>query len=95
MWVNLSSRGLLHFIHLSHYCNFLTMLSGSTLCTFTFGGWSETHDVLGVADDADILYFIKSNGEEITRITKGNLKVSSSILGLIAFDGSDMNKSCL
>lgn len=73
-------------------CGFFT---SSTLGTFTFGVWSETHDVLGVADDADIIYFIKSNGEEITRITKGNLKVSSSIVGLIASDDSDMNSSCL
>ncbi|KAL6965044.1 hypothetical protein U1Q18_036101 [Sarracenia purpurea var. burkii] len=67
---------------------------GSSLGAFTVGIWSENHDVLGVAND-DMLYFIKSNGEEITRITKRNLKVSSSIVGLIAPDDFDMNKSCL
>ncbi|KAL6961808.1 hypothetical protein U1Q18_045201 [Sarracenia purpurea var. burkii] len=67
---------------------------GSSLGAFTVGIWSENHDVLGVAND-DMLYFIKANGEEITRITKRNLKVSSSIVGLIAPDDFDMNKSCL
>ncbi|XP_057462570.1 MAG2-interacting protein 2-like isoform X2 [Actinidia eriantha] len=72
-------------------CGFFT---NGSLGTFTFGIWSEFHDVLGVADDAGMLYFIKANGEEITRITKRILKVSSPIVGLIAPDGSD-NKSCL
>ncbi|CAL5411104.1 unnamed protein product [Camellia sinensis] len=56
--------------------------------------WSESHDVLGVVDDTDILYFTKANGEEITRITKKHLKVSLPIMGLIVHDSSDMNKSC-
>ncbi|PSS04479.1 MAG2-interacting protein [Actinidia chinensis var. chinensis] len=72
-------------------CGFFT---NGSLGTFTVGIWSEFHDVLGVADDASMLYFIKANGEEITRITKRILKVSSPIVGLIAPDGSD-NKSCL
>ncbi|PSS32975.1 MAG2-interacting protein [Actinidia chinensis var. chinensis] len=72
-------------------CGFFT---NGSLGTFTFGIWSEFHDVLGVADDAGMLYFIKANGEEITRITKRILKVSSPIVGLIAPDGSD-NKTCL
>ncbi|KAI7984708.1 hypothetical protein LOK49_LG14G00528 [Camellia lanceoleosa] len=67
----------------------------SSLGSFTFGIWSESHDVLGVVDDTDILYFIKANGEKITRITKKHLKVSLPIMGLIVHDSSDMSKSCL
>lgn len=69
--------------------------SGSNLVTFTTGAWSEIHDVLGVMDDTDTLYFIKSNGEEITRILKRHLKVSSPIINLIANDDSDVGRSCL
>ena len=76
-------------------CNFCFVQSGSSLGSFTFGIWSESHDVLGVVDDTDILYFIKANGEEITKITKKHLKVALPIMGLIVHDSSDMNKSCL
>ncbi|XP_028099508.1 MAG2-interacting protein 2 [Camellia sinensis] len=71
------------------------LFTSSSLGSFTSGIWSESHDVLGVVDDTDILYFIKANGEEITRITKKYLKVSLPIAGLIVHDSSDMNKSCL
>ncbi|XP_059628990.1 MAG2-interacting protein 2 [Cornus florida] len=73
-------------------CGFFT--SGS-LGTFLFGTWSESHDILGVADDTNTLYFIKANGEEITRISKRHLKVSSPIIGLILQDDADTNNSCL
>ncbi|KAI8028027.1 MAG2-interacting protein 2 [Camellia lanceoleosa] len=36
-------------------------MPGTSLSSFTFGIWSESHDVLGVVDDTDILYFIKAN----------------------------------
>ncbi|KAJ4841236.1 hypothetical protein Tsubulata_022373 [Turnera subulata] len=51
--------------------------------TFTCGVWSESHDVLGVIDDSDTLYFIKANGEEIRRIGKRQLKISLPIVGVI------------
>ncbi|GLT41517.1 hypothetical protein SLA2020_155740 [Shorea laevis] len=69
--------------------------TGGSLGSFTFGAWSESHDILGVADDSDILYFIKANGEEITRITRRHLKVSVPVIGLIARDDTDGQKSCL
>lgn len=62
---------------------------------FICGTWSEAHDVLGVVDDSDDIYFLKANGEEITRITKKHLKLSLPILGLILQDENDAKKSCL
>ncbi|KAK8560980.1 hypothetical protein V6N13_026415 [Hibiscus sabdariffa] len=67
----------------------------SSLVLFTSGAWSESHDILGVVDDADVIYFIKANGEEITRITKRHLKVSSTITGLIAQDDYELQQSFL
>ena len=67
-------------------------LAASSLVTFTTGTWSESHDVLGVVDDTDTLYFIKANGEEITRIMKRHLKVSLPIVSLIADGDSDVQR---
>ncbi|KAF5731302.1 hypothetical protein HS088_TW19G00909 [Tripterygium wilfordii] len=67
----------------------------SDLGTFIHGAWSESHDVLGIADDTDTLCFIKANGEEITRITRRQLKASSAIVGLIAHYFDDLKRSCL
>ncbi|XP_010272299.1 PREDICTED: MAG2-interacting protein 2 isoform X2 [Nelumbo nucifera] len=54
------------------------------VAAFRHGAWSESHDVLGVIDEMNVLYFIKSNGEEITRVTKGQLKAPVPIIGLFA-----------
>lgn len=67
----------------------------SSNVTFTCGAWSEAHDILGVSDDSDMLYFIKVNGEEISRIGKRHLKLSFPIIDLIVVDDSDNKKSCL
>lgn len=75
--------------------NFCTVESGGNLATFLCGTWSEAHDILGITDDTDTVYFVKSNGEEITRVTKRHLKVSLPIIGLILLDESDIKKSCL
>lgn len=77
------------------YCEPCGIFSSCSHGTYTYGTWSESHDVLGLVDDTDTLYFIKTNGEEITRITKRNLKVTSPIIGLIAQDGSDVQEACL
>lgn len=66
-----------------------------SFCTFTAGAWSDYHDVLGVADDSETLYFIKSNGDEIGRIMRRNLRVPLPIISLIAPDDHDMQKSSL
>lgn len=66
-----------------------------SLGPFTVGTWSESHGILGVVDDKDIIYFIKANGEEITRITKKHLKVTFPIAGLIAHNEAAMDKSGL
>ncbi|XP_042982189.1 MAG2-interacting protein 2 [Carya illinoinensis] len=62
-----------------------------SLATFTTGTWSEPHDVLGVGDDTGTVYFLKVNGEEIMRIKK----ISIPIVGLIAQNDSDEQRSCL
>lgn len=71
------------------------MQSGSSNVTFTCGAWSEVHDILGVCDDNDTLYFIKVNGEEISRIGKRHLKLSFPVIGLIVVEDPDNKKSCL
>lgn len=63
--------------------------------TFMLGAWSEDHGVLGVFDNTDTLYFIRANGEEITRITKQHLKVPLPIISFVIHDDKDMTKSCL
>ncbi|XP_052190768.1 MAG2-interacting protein 2 isoform X2 [Diospyros lotus] len=68
------------------------IFTSSSTGTFTSGIWSESHDVLGLVDDTDILYFIKANGEEITRIKE---QASLRIISLIVHNDSDTKKSCL
>ncbi|KAL8140599.1 hypothetical protein V2J09_006620 [Rumex salicifolius] len=63
--------------------------------TFTYGAWSESHDVLGVADSSDTLYFVKANGEEIVRIEKKHLKVTFPIVGLLVLDDAESSGSVL
>ncbi|KAL9237446.1 hypothetical protein vseg_011993 [Gypsophila vaccaria] len=62
---------------------------------FTHGAWSESHDILGIVDDVETLYFIKSNGEEITRFELRRLKVSSPIVGLFVADDAGIGESLL
>lgn len=69
--------------------------SGGSPASFTTGTWSESHDVLGVSDDTDTLYFIRANGEEIVRISRRHLKVSLPVISLIVQDDSELQKSCL
>ncbi|XP_074291761.1 MAG2-interacting protein 2 [Silene latifolia] len=69
--------------------------TSSSVDAFTHGVWSESHDVLGIVDDVETLYFIRSNGEEITRIELRRLKVSSQIVGLFVADDSDIGESLL
>ncbi|XP_022959283.1 MAG2-interacting protein 2-like [Cucurbita moschata] len=40
----------------------------TNVASFTMGAWSESCNVLGVVDDTNTIYFIKSNGEEISII---------------------------
>ncbi|KAK6936644.1 Sec39 domain [Dillenia turbinata] len=61
----------------------------SSVVTFNHGVWSESHDVLLVADDTDTLYFIRPNGEEIRRIIKRHSKLSTSVEGLLLLNDSD------
>ncbi|CAN4085664.1 unnamed protein product [Withania somnifera] len=65
------------------------------ITSFHCGAWSETHDVLGVADDSDTIYLIRANGEEITKISKSHIKSSAPIVGLMVQDDADLKKSCL
>lgn len=68
---------------------------GGNAGIFTCGTWSESHELLGVADDTDTIYIVKPNGEEMTRITKRHLNLSSPIVGLIVQDDASEKKSYL
>ncbi|KAK4480525.1 hypothetical protein RD792_013601 [Penstemon davidsonii] len=63
--------------------------------TFTYGTWCESHELLGVADDTGTIYIVKPNGEEVARITKKQLNVSSPVVGLIVQHDDHENKSYL
>ncbi|KAK6926056.1 Sec39 domain [Dillenia turbinata] len=69
--------------------------SSSSVVTFSHGVWSESDDVLLVADDTDTLYFIRPNGEEIRRIIKRHSRLSSSVEGLLLLNDSDTLSSSL
>ncbi|MBA0588317.1 hypothetical protein Gorai_001429, partial [Gossypium raimondii] len=69
------------------------IFTNSSLVLYACGAWSESHDILGIVDDADVIYFIKANGEEITRITKRHLKISSTVIGLLAENDSEVQQS--
>lgn len=70
-------------------------LLGSSFGTFSVGAWSEDDDILGVADDSDTLYFIKSSGEVVAEITKRHLKISSPIVGLFSDNDLDTHEPYL
>lgn len=59
------------------------------------GAWSDSCNVLGVTDDTDTIYFIKSNGEEIARLPRRQLKFSLPIIGLVGKEDSDTRRSYL
>ncbi|KAG6469983.1 hypothetical protein ZIOFF_070922 [Zingiber officinale] len=50
---------------------------------FHSGVWLETWDILGMIDDLSTLYVIRTNGEEILRRTRSQLKLSAPIIALI------------
>lgn len=68
---------------------------GACAGIFTCGTWSESHELLGVVDDTGTIYIVKPNGEEMTRITKRHLNLSSPIAGLIVQDDTSEKKSYL
>ncbi|XP_058097658.1 MAG2-interacting protein 2 isoform X2 [Magnolia sinica] len=70
-------------------------IGNDRLTIFMHGAWSDSHAVLGVIDDMNTLYFIKANGEEITRMMNRQLKMSASIIGIIVQEDPDAENSCL
>ncbi|XP_072965166.1 MAG2-interacting protein 2 isoform X1 [Typha angustifolia] len=63
---------------------------------FTNGAWLEPQGILGVVDDMSNIYFIKATGEEITRRTRKQLKLSAPIIDMIVQDNnSDTDKLSL
>lgn len=68
---------------------------GNNTGAFTLGVWSESHDVLGIVDDVDTFYFIKSNGEELLRIERRHLKTTLPIVGLFVPDVTETRGSLL
>ncbi|XP_043694839.1 MAG2-interacting protein 2 [Telopea speciosissima] len=71
------------------------IFTNDRMSAFIHGAWSDFHDVLGVIDEVDTLYFIKPNGDDIARITKQQLKISVPIIGLISQNDPDAKSSCL
>lgn len=57
------------------------------------GAWSEDHNIFGLVDDTGIIYFIKINGEEITRVTKSETKMPFPITGLLSHASVDASVS--
>ncbi|KAJ4975918.1 hypothetical protein NE237_001024 [Protea cynaroides] len=71
------------------------IFTNDRMSSFIYGAWSDFHDVLGVIDEEDTIYFIKPNGEDIAKITKQQLKISVQIIGLIAQNDPVAKNSCL
>ncbi|KAK1272141.1 hypothetical protein QJS04_geneDACA006154 [Acorus gramineus] len=63
--------------------------SKDKLTTFVCGAWSEARGILGVIDDKNTLHFIRTDGNEIKKATRSQLKISESIIGLFVQD--DLN----
>ncbi|XP_076915022.1 MAG2-interacting protein 2-like [Bidens hawaiensis] len=84
------------FLHIDdNYQEPCGIFTSNSLVTFMFGVWSEDHDILGVFDNTDTLYFIRANGDEITRITKQHLKMPLPIVSFVIHNNKDKKKSCL
>lgn len=87
---------LYYFYFSRAFPNGYIVLSGNdTQSIFAHGAWSEPQGILGVVDQMDRVFFIKSNGEEITSTTASQLKLSAPIVGLIVLDDLNAKKSCL
>ncbi|KAL1541618.1 MAG2-interacting protein 2 [Salvia divinorum] len=71
------------------------ILTCESASIFTCGTWSESHELLGVVDDTGTIYVVKPYGEEMTRITKRHLNLSSPIVSLILQDDTSEKKSYL
>ncbi|KAG9452632.1 hypothetical protein H6P81_005536 [Aristolochia fimbriata] len=60
--------------------------SDDRLTTFMHGAWSEIHGILCVIDSMDTLYFIQPNAKEVLRMTRKQLKLSTSVVGLMVLE---------
>ncbi|KAK8936142.1 hypothetical protein KSP39_PZI013472 [Platanthera zijinensis] len=70
-----------------------TYMGNDSLSFFTHGSWMEPQGILGVIDDMGTLYLINSNGREISRRTRSELKLSTSIIDLIVLDDVNSKRS--
>ncbi|KAH7668338.1 WD40-repeat-containing domain-containing protein [Dioscorea alata] len=70
-------------------------VSNDQQTTFTNGSWLEPCGILGVTDEASNLYFIQSNGEEISKSSRSQLKLKTPIKGLIFPSNIKLEKSPL
>ncbi|KAK4790120.1 hypothetical protein SAY86_017424 [Trapa natans] len=68
------------------------IFTNGSFYTFAAGAWLGRQDILGVVDDSDTLYFIKANGEEISRITRSSLRVPLPIVGIFVSIDSDLQQ---
>ncbi|KAI0518994.1 hypothetical protein KFK09_006433 [Dendrobium nobile] len=65
------------------------------LAFFTNGAWMEPQGILGVIDDLCTFYLINSNGREIMRSSRSELKLTAPIIELVVLDDVNSKKSCM
>ncbi|PKA60686.1 hypothetical protein AXF42_Ash006320 [Apostasia shenzhenica] len=67
-------------------------ISNDRISLFTNGAWMEPQGILGLIDDMSTLYLINSNGKEIAKQTKSQLKLTFPVIDLIVLDGANSKK---
>ncbi|XP_020594504.1 MAG2-interacting protein 2 isoform X3 [Phalaenopsis equestris] len=60
---------------------------------FTNGAWMEPQGILGVINDTYTFYLINSNGKEIMRSSRNELKLHVPIIDLVVLDNGKSQKS--
>lgn len=68
-------------------------IGNDSLSFFTNGAWMEPQGILGVIDDICSFYLINSNGREIMRSTRSELKLTAPIIDLVVLDDVHSKKS--
>ncbi|GLJ28279.1 hypothetical protein SUGI_0555830 [Cryptomeria japonica] len=71
-------------------CGTFTALPESE--AFLYGVWVDNRNILAVSDSLDTIYFLKPNGEELTRIPKNHLQATGAIIGLFVWEDQSANK---
>ncbi|CAN6452195.1 unnamed protein product [Victoria cruziana] len=72
-------------------CGFYS--ASNKLSIFTHGAWSDSCALLGLVDDKNTIYIVKSTGLEIMKMTKIQTKMSAPVVGMFMFENSDVKSS--